>query len=97
MTNDPSDTPNAEPSLAERMERALLLIAWLIEIDGDIHIALFERMEAELRDAQRKAGVKERARRLLADYSGRSGASKAICDRNLSFSSSDGPRPYLGL
>ena len=97
MANSPPENVTAEPSLSERLERALLLLAWLIEIDGDIHVALFERVETELRESQRKDGVKERARRLLADYSNRAGASKAICDRNLSLSSSDGPRPYLGL
>lgn len=97
MTHDTSDNPHPEPPLLERMERALLLIAWLIESDGDIHIALFERVEAELREVRRKEEVRARARRLLTDYTSRVGASKAICDRNLSLSSSDGPRPYLGL
>lgn len=97
MADQQSHPPDAEPPLSERMERALVLIAWLIETEGDVHIGLFERVEAELLELKRKDGVKERARRLLADYSSRAGASKAICDRNLSLSSSDGPRPYLGL
>lgn len=96
MLNDKPDTWHKKPPLSERMERALLLLAWLIEIDGDAHGPLFERIEAELLVLRHKEGVRVRARHLLESYT-RSGASNAICDRTLSFSSSDGPRPYLGL
>jgi hypothetical protein len=84
------------PSLIERIERALVLLAYFIELDGDIHVALYERVETELHALRQRESTKERARRLLADYS-RSGGSNAICSKNLSLSSSDGPRPYLGL
>lgn len=84
------------PSLCERIERALVLLAYCIELDGDVHIPLYERLENELQDLQRKEGTKERARQRLMAYS-RSGTSNAICSRNLRLSSSEGPRPYLGL
>lgn len=81
----------------DRLRRGLLLLAYFIELDGDIHVALFERLESELCDLQRKASAKERAHRLLCDYSSRAGEAKAIRSRYLSLSSSEGPRPYLGL
>lgn len=89
-------TEQPQISLIERMERALLLLAYLIELDGDVHLPMFEKFEAELDELRRKENAKERARRLLAAYS-REGGVKAIDCKNLSFSSSGGPLPYLGL
>jgi len=80
----------------ERAECALVMLAYLIELDGDVHLPMFEKFEAELADLKRKESAKERARRLLATYS-REGGLKAIEARNLSLSSSGGPLPYLGL
>lgn len=86
----------SSPPYVERLERALLLIACAIELDGDVHVPLFEKIEAELQEARRADDTKIRARRLLAAYS-RDGGVNAIRSRNLSLSSSDGPLPYLGL
>lgn len=80
----------------ERLERALLLLAYFIEQDGDVHLAMFERLEVVLSDLKHHQTTKQRANRLLSSYS-RSGDTKAICSKNLSLSSSDGPLPYLGL
>lgn len=91
-----SPEPQPPLPLIERIERALLLVAWLIERDGDMYLPVYERLEAELEQLRRKEDTKERAHRLLASYS-RSVGRKAIADKNLSLSSSDGPRPYLGL
>lgn len=96
MHDDFPTSPPAEPTLHERVERALLLLAYLIQVDGDVHVALYERIETELHSLERNEGVKERARRLLSDYS-RGGTLNAMRSRNLSLSSSEGPRPYLGL
>lgn len=87
---------HAPPPLIERVERALVLLACFIEMDGDVHVPMYERFEAELEQLRRKEGTKDRARRLLSSYS-RSGGRKAITDMNLSFNSSEGPFPYLGL
>ena len=84
------------PPLIERMERALVLLAYFIELDGDIHVPMFEKFEAELADLKKKEDTKDRARRLLMTYT-RSGGRKAIASRNLRFNSSGGPLPYLGL
>lgn len=90
------ESQSYRPSLIERIERAMVLLAYFIEVDGDVHLSLYEKFEAELAELKRRESTKERARRLLASYSG-SGGANAIDSKNLSLSSSDGPRPYLGL
>ena len=83
-------------STIERIERALVLLAYFIELDGDVHVPMYERFEAELDELKKKEDAKDRARRLLLAYK-RSGGQKAIASRNLTFNSNDGPLPYLGL
>lgn len=91
-------SPEHQPDLPliERVERALLLLACFIEMDGDVHLPMYARLEAELEQLRRKENTKDRARRLLESHN-RSGGRKAIADKNLSFNSSAGPLPYLGL
>ncbi len=79
-----------------RIERALLLLAYFIELDGDVHVPMYEKFEAELTKLKATADVRTRASERLARYK-RSGDEKAIMSRNLSLSSSEGPLPYLGL
>lgn len=79
-----------------RYERALVLLAYFIELDGDVHLPLFEKFEAELEELKRTTAVRARARHLLEAYS-RGGGVKAIDAMNLHLSSSGGPLPYLGL
>lgn len=83
-------------TLIERIERALVLLAYLMERDGDVHLPMFEKFETELAELKRAETARDRARRLLQSYS-REGGLKAIERKNLSLSSSDGPLPYLGL
>jgi hypothetical protein len=83
-------------TLIERIERALVLLAYFIELDGDVHVPMFEKFEAELAELKRAETTRDRARRILDNYS-RDGGLKAIDRKNLSLSSSDGPSPYLGL
>jgi hypothetical protein len=74
MTNDhPAPT-----SKIARIERALVLLAYFIELDGDVHIPMYEEFEAELKDLKQKEETKARARRLLLSYS-EAGGLKAIC------------------
>lgn len=89
-------SPATPPTRIQRLERALLLLAWCIELDGDVHVPLYEKFEAELAEARAITDVRTRASARLAAYR-RSGDRNAICDRNLSLSSSDGPLPYFGL
>lgn len=85
-----------QPSLIERIERALLLLAYFIELDSDVHLPMFEKFEIELVELRRKESAKDRPRRLLSSYC-RDGGIKAIDCKNLSLSSSDGPLPYFGF
>lgn len=85
-----------EPITIDRVERALLLLAYIIERDGDAYLPLYEKLETYLFDLRSRAGAKERARQLLEAYS-RAGTGNAISSKNLRLSSSGGPSPYLGL
>jgi hypothetical protein len=89
-------SPPTPLDLSARMERALVLLAYFIEIDGDVHVPMYEKFEAELAVLRATADVRSRANQRLAHYR-RSGDENAISSRNLSFNSSDGPLPYLGL
>lgn len=82
--------------LADRIERALVVLALFIELDGDVHIPMYEKFERELAELRRKEATRERARRLVLSY-GEAGTLNAERPKNLSLSSSDGPLPYLGL
>ena len=88
--------PPAQPNLIERVERALLLLAYFIELDGEVLVPMYEKFEAELAELKAMADAKARARQRLDAYK-RSGEGKAISSKYLSFNSSEGPLPYLGL
>jgi hypothetical protein len=89
-------SPPSQLPLIERIERALLVLAYLIELDGDVHVPMYEKFEAELAELRAIADAKSRASERLTAYR-QSGDRKAICSRNFNFSSSEGPFPYLGL
>jgi hypothetical protein len=56
-------TPQQEQlSLIERIERALVLLAYFIELDDDVHIPMYEKFEAELKELRKKENTKDRAR-----------------------------------
>lgn len=74
----------------------MLVLAYFVEQDGDVHLPMFEKLEAALSDVKHRQTTRERANQLLSFYS-RTGETKAICSKNLSLSSSEGPFPYLGL
>ena len=65
-------------STIERIERALVLLAYFIELDGDVHVPMYEKFEAELAELRKKEDTKTRARKLLLCYAN-SGGLKAIC------------------
>ncbi|MCW5735974.1 MAG: hypothetical protein KIS73_17735 [Enhydrobacter sp.] len=66
--------PPNDPSLLERrLERALVLLAYLIELDGDVHVPMYERIEGELRTMQQRRNTRTRARQLLAGYANSTG------------------------
>ncbi len=65
-------------STTERIERALIVLAYFIEIDGDMHVPMYEKFEAELEELKKKEDTKARARKLLLSYAN-TGGLKAIC------------------
>ena len=89
-------SPPTQPDTITRIERALLLLAYFIELDGDVHVSMCEQFEAELSKLKATADARTRAIQRLERYR-RSGTGNAIMSKNLSLSSSDGPFPYLGL
>lgn len=60
-----------EPITIERLERALALAAYLVELDGPVVVPLFERLERELAAMRQTQGTMARAKRLLDSFSGR--------------------------
>jgi hypothetical protein len=62
----------------ERLEKALALLAYFIELDGDIHLPMYEKFEAELTELRTKEAIKYRARRRLESYLNEGGGLKAI-------------------
>jgi hypothetical protein len=65
-------------STIERIERALVVLAYFIELDGDVHVPMYEKFEAELTELRKREDTKVRARKLLLSYAN-SGGLKAIC------------------
>jgi len=66
------------PVTIERLERALVLLAYFIELDGDVHLAMYERFEAELAELKAKQDTKTRANQILQRYLSDGGGIKAI-------------------
>jgi hypothetical protein len=62
----------------ERLERALVLLAYFIELDGDVHLQMYEKFEAELAELKTKEALKDRARKRLESYLNEGGGLKAI-------------------
>jgi hypothetical protein len=67
----------AELTMVERIERALVLLAYFIELDGDVHVPMYEKFETELEELKKREDTKARARQRLLSYT-KSGALKAI-------------------
>jgi hypothetical protein len=54
----------------ERLERALVLCAYLVELDGPIMIPMFQRLERDLAVLRAQQDTVARAKRLLESYGG---------------------------
>lgn len=72
----PFDAP-APLTITERIECALVLLAYFIEQDGDIYLPMYEQFERELEELKAREDARARARRRLMAYSD-AGALKAI-------------------
>jgi hypothetical protein len=84
--------PKSQLPLIERIERALVLLAYFIELDGDVHVPMYEKFEAELAELKRKEEAKDRARRLLLAYK-RPGELTAIVPKRVNLLDSGGSLP----
>ena len=73
-----SRTEHDRVVIIERIERALVVLAYFIELDGDVHVPMYEKFEAELAELKKKEDTKTRARKLLLSYAN-AGGLKAIC------------------
>jgi hypothetical protein len=60
--------PQEQLSKIERIGRALVLLAYFIERDGDVYLPMYEKLEAELEELNQKQATRERARHRLAAY-----------------------------
>lgn len=70
------DSDRGDPAMddgvtIERIERALALLAYLIERDGPVYAPIFERLERELASLHARDDTVARAKRLLESYGGR--------------------------
>jgi hypothetical protein len=45
-----------------------VLLAYFIELDGDVHLPMYEKFETELAELKAKDAIKHRARRRLESY-----------------------------
>jgi hypothetical protein len=66
------------PLTSERLERALVLLAYFIELDGEVHLPMYEKFETELAELRTKEAAKHRARKRLESYLNEGGGLKAI-------------------
>jgi hypothetical protein len=66
-----------QPTMIERVERALVLLAYFIEDEGDKYLPIYEHLERELEKLRANADTRSRARQRLLAYSER-GALNAI-------------------
>ncbi len=58
----------SQASMVARIDRAMILLAYFIELDGDVHVPMYEKFEIELRDLKGKQDAKMRARQHLLSF-----------------------------
>jgi len=66
------------PLTVERLERALVLLAYFIELDGDVHLSMYEKSRPNSAILKTKEAIKFRARQRLESYLNEGGGLKAI-------------------
>jgi hypothetical protein len=81
-----------EPVTVERLERALVTMAYIVIRHGPAAAPLLDRIEQEIATLRSRQAPVDRARRLLEAYTV-NGGSKAIRSIQSRFCSSDGPTP----
>lgn len=66
-----------QPLTIERIERAMVLLAYMMELDGPVHMPAYECLEQELKKIRDRETVRDRARKLIASHT-LDGGRKAI-------------------
>lgn len=79
---------------SDRLQRALVTLAYVVLRHGEVYAPLLARVEDEIA-AARRGTPEEHARRVLESYTV-DGGSNAILPSHDAFCSSVGPEPYLG-
>ncbi len=59
-----SHAPIDAPVTIERLQRGLIVAAKLVHYHGDVFAPIFERLERELIDMQRRSATTDRAKRI---------------------------------
>jgi len=54
-----------QPLTIERLEHAVMLLAYMIELDGPVHMPAYECLEQELQKLRHRETVRDRARQRL--------------------------------
>lgn len=57
--------------MEERVDRALVVLAYLIEIEGDFHVPMYEIFEAKLAEIRSQSDAKSRAASRLQAFMAR--------------------------
>jgi hypothetical protein len=60
--------PHDDTITIERLERALVTMAYIVVRHGAVYAPILDRLEREIEDRRRQAEPVERARRLLEAY-----------------------------
>jgi hypothetical protein len=70
-------SPPRQLDMIARIERALVLLAYFIELDDDVHVPMYEKFETELAALKATADTRSRASQRLAAFR-RSGERNAL-------------------
>jgi hypothetical protein len=55
----------SEPLTIERVERGLIILAYMMELDGGVYVPIYEKLEQELETLKRTEATMERVRQRL--------------------------------
>jgi hypothetical protein len=63
-----SGVDHSQLPMIERIEHALVLLAYFIELDGDVYVPMYEKFEAELAELKKTEATMARARQRLLTF-----------------------------
>lgn len=77
----------------EEIQQALEIVAYAVEVHGEVYAPILERLDLELRKATEMSPARARAREILQQAQMRSGGFSAIRPSISAFCASEGPSP----